>query len=810
MRLLLLFLMLSGTVRGQLLWEQTYGAPNNRHSLTAIAQLSADTLVAVGFRDNLRTRQADPFMVRFYLDGESLEESLYPVSGSNGKAQQVWVDDRYIHLFIVVDYHSLLHLRTDRAGREVDRHTYYIDQEVRLNSVAPDGQGGFYLGGLTSDGRTARFTVLRLDAAHALRWVRKFDNTGNGSSSCRIVRRFSDGSVFAAGQNGGNLAVYRIDADNEILWGRAVTTPLGDRLRIANAWITATDAVQLGASLSLSGVGRSGMRLHTLDADGNLQWQRRYSVGDPLTGEPSLHLVHWCADTSAGQTIAFVQYGQQQWKYHLGATGDPIDSIEVSSLPVKVSPRTDGRLWYDPALGYAYATDKLNRSRIMTYPATLDNRTTHYYDHRLPDSYELPVSIDPVGDNHYGALIGHYGSGSLSHLLFDARTGRLVDSFNFETDFQLRFMGQYYRGNEQFIYHQSWATGNHVYRTAIGLDDSRLSVGRDTLKAPDGDSFSSQCDAVELENGHFLIHNPYRYWIYDESFVFVYTDSMPTTSAGVFSRDAAVYAAAGGGWVRFLANSADYLELEQYDALGVPEKKVRYPIPDSFYQIVHLPYRDQLPGQIAILLGQHHAGGVRLYRYVFDRQTLALLPTATRHRYEIPVAPRDEIDFDRLRMLPTGDALFTSYRGDVFWCTPNGGLRGHYDTLVDWLGMIGADASDHLLVMNVAWQNEQTDLLIQKWGLENGSGRTDTLTALHVYPNPARYQINATWEDDLIGPAEVVIHDAAGRVVARRWIDKRGRRQSVAVDVRDRQPGLYYLEIRRGVRRAGAPFVVTR
>lgn len=185
---------------------------------------------------------------------------------------------------------NVLLRKVDSAGKTVWAETIGGDDHDAALAVSPDGDGGFVLaGGTRSFGSSRMNTVVGRTAPNGdLQWFEPIGRAGTNDAAHAVARADDGGYVVAggthylggaSGDGAGRLA--KVDEGGSLVWDDRYEADYAGEIYD----VVATDDggfAFVGTREGDSGDGRAW--LGTVDADGNLEWSRRYGGAGDRTG----------------------------------------------------------------------------------------------------------------------------------------------------------------------------------------------------------------------------------------------------------------------------------------------------------------------------------------------------------------------------------------------------------------------------------------------------------------------------------------------------------------------------------------------
>ncbi|MDX1379278.1 MAG: PQQ-binding-like beta-propeller repeat protein, partial [Anaerolineales bacterium] len=225
---------------GNALWIQTYGG-DMEEILWAAEQTADGGFLLAGESDSEGAGGLDFYIVRTDANGNEIWSNSYGTS----------VTDRAFGIGITPDGGALISgftgenhdtmnfffVRINEDGRELWRRTITGDRFDVAHDVLILNDGGFVISGYTSSfspGDRDGF-FMRLDSRGRMLWVKTYDS-GSGDDRVLHVAQTHDGGFAMIGFTNGNLVVWRVDANGELMWSHSdggMNTDVGKDIIVA-------------------------------------------------------------------------------------------------------------------------------------------------------------------------------------------------------------------------------------------------------------------------------------------------------------------------------------------------------------------------------------------------------------------------------------------------------------------------------------------------------------------------------------------------------------------------------------------------
>ena len=287
----LMALPLSSGLAFGLPWAKTFGGPQFE-SANSIQQTSDGGYIVAGASNSFGTLFAQGWVLKLDAAGTTQWVKRYGFGdGDTLNSIQQTSDGGYIvagSTFLFVQPPKLTDawiFKLDGNGNVEWSRTFGGSQNDYANSVQQTSDGGYIVAGSSASFETAGGSdawVFKLNQAGDLVWQQTFGGTADDAANS--VQKTSDGGYIVAGTTSsfgaGNQDawVLKLDGIGTIQWQKAYGGALGDGASSVRQ--TSDGGYIVAGTTSSFGTGFPYAWVFKLDADGIVEWQKRYGHGD--------------------------------------------------------------------------------------------------------------------------------------------------------------------------------------------------------------------------------------------------------------------------------------------------------------------------------------------------------------------------------------------------------------------------------------------------------------------------------------------------------------------------------------------------
>jgi hypothetical protein len=278
--------LLPGAVYGQG-WERYFGG-NKEDQGRAVVQTADRGYLVVGFSESFRIgddQDIDIFVVKTDVDGSMIWQKTFDDGFTEyGNAVIQAADGSYLiagdisFLGAQGPFHGYL-LKITERGQKVWHRTFADSSatNLRINDIVASPDGGYLLVGKALIGGAnphEDLLLIKVDEEGQEEWRRIFGN--ERSEDARAAIAYQGGYVIAGAEDsflpppmafGNDMAVYRLDAQGQVIWKQVVATTQDEA---ANDLVATQDGNFVVAGYSGNNMDAA---LWKFDAEGNLLWE---------------------------------------------------------------------------------------------------------------------------------------------------------------------------------------------------------------------------------------------------------------------------------------------------------------------------------------------------------------------------------------------------------------------------------------------------------------------------------------------------------------------------------------------------------
>lgn len=186
---------------GNILWQKTFGRPNDKEIGTSLAVFPNGDLVVAGESEAI-TSDADIYVVRTDINGNLLWENRYDLSaGRDEKARGLVLSDD--DQLVVVGYGNFTGVsdgilaKFPSDGSSVNAIWFTVVDSTDLNGIAKDNDGGYFVTGSKATSGVEDLYVARTNATGSLIWDKLVGKPGPDIGQSVVAT--PDGGCVAAG-----------------------------------------------------------------------------------------------------------------------------------------------------------------------------------------------------------------------------------------------------------------------------------------------------------------------------------------------------------------------------------------------------------------------------------------------------------------------------------------------------------------------------------------------------------------------------------------------------------------------------------
>ncbi|HEX2014377.1 MAG TPA: cadherin-like domain-containing protein [Nitrososphaera sp.] len=232
-------------------------------------------------------------------------------------------------------------MKFDRNEKLEWQRTYGGGGFDMAHTVAPTRDGGYLIAGFTTSfGAEGKdYFVIKVDSSGVVQWQKRYG--GIGDEVIRIAKQTSDGKYLVAGfthsfGQSGDIMVLKLDAEGNVDWQKRYG---GAKFEEPSSILEAPDGyIILEQSSSF---GNTDAWIFKIDHDGKILWQKRHG-GSGFDELSSARMMPDGGFITAGETKSFGTVHEDFWiasfdsegkmKWHKTYGGDGVDEAEAIAL----------------------------------------------------------------------------------------------------------------------------------------------------------------------------------------------------------------------------------------------------------------------------------------------------------------------------------------------------------------------------------------------------------------------------------------------------------------------------------------------
>ena len=312
-------------------WDKTYGG-NEEDFATSIQQTSDGGYIVAGSSQLISAGgwDWDPWILKLDSSGNLEWDKTFGGSGNDiARSIQQTIDGEYIVAGSTsskgAGEHDALVLKLDSNGDLLWDKTFGGSSPDVAVSIQQTTDGGYIvLGGTSSKGAGEHDAwVLKLDQNGILEWDKTFG--GSNFDIAQSIQQTTDSGYIVAGYTpskgagGGDVWVFKLDSDGNLLWDKAFGGSSPDGARSIQQ-TTDGGYIVVGSTQS-KGAGGEDVWVLKLDSNGDLEWDKTFG-GSSLDLAFSVQQISDGGYIIVGKTVSKGAGGEDAWVLRLNQDGN--------------------------------------------------------------------------------------------------------------------------------------------------------------------------------------------------------------------------------------------------------------------------------------------------------------------------------------------------------------------------------------------------------------------------------------------------------------------------------------------------------